>query len=156
MTMNKNLGVGALCLGVGLGLGLGAVGAAAADTRAPVEYFSAGPDAAYSSAVRVGDVLYLSGQIGIRPDGSIPEGIEAQTRLALENMDATLKSLGSSMDAVFKCTAMLEDMSTWADFNKVYVTFFKPGRLPARSSFGTDGLALGVLVELVCLAHSPQ
>lgn len=140
---------------LGIGVFLAVNCAAAADTRAPVEYFSAGPGAAYSSAVRVGDILYLSGQIGIRPDGSVPDGIEAQTRLAMENLSATLKSVGSNMDAVFKCTAMLEDMSTWADFNKVYVTFFKPDRLPARSSFGTDGLALGVLVEVVCLAHSP-
>lgn len=151
--MSNKLRVGALCVGLCLGAGCTTV----RDTRAPLEYFPAEPGAAYSNAARVGDVLYLAGQIGIRPDGSVPDGIQEQTRLALENMSATLRSLGSSMDNVFKCTVMLDDISNWADFNKVYVTFFKPGRLPARNAFGVEGLALkGLEVELVCLAYSPR
>lgn len=151
--MNKNLRFGALCVGLGLSAGCTTM----PNARAPVEYFpEATPGAAYSAAVRVGDVLYLAGQIGIRPDGSVPESVQEQTRLTLENMSAELKSRGSSLDDVFKCTVMLDDISTWADFNKVYVTFFKPGRLPARNAFGVEGLALeGLKVELVCLAYSP-
>jgi reactive intermediate/imine deaminase len=122
-----------------------------------MEYFpEKTPGAAYSAAVRVDNVLYLTGQIGTRPDGSLPEGVQEQTRLTLENMSAELKSLGSSLNDVFKCTVMLDDISTWADFNKVYVTYFKPDRLPARDAFGVDGLALeGLKVELVCMAYSP-
>lgn len=150
--MNKQLRIGGLCVALFLGTGC----AAAQDTGPRIEYFSPTDSRLpFSSAVRVGDILYLSGQIGIRPDGSFPEGIEAQTRLAMENIGAALDLAGSSMEAVFKCTVMLEDMSAWADFNKVYVSYFAPGKLPARSSFGSDGLALGALVEIECLAHSP-
>ena len=151
--MNKNLRIAALCVGLSLVAGCTTV----RDARPPIEYFpEAAPGAAYSAAVRVGDVLYLTGQIGTRPDGSVPESVQEQTRLTLENMSAELKSRGSGLDDVFKCTVMLTDISTWADFNKVYVTFFKPGRLPARNAFGVNGLALKELkVELVCLAHSP-
>ena len=152
--MNKKLRIGALCVG----LCLGAAGCTTVrDTRGPVEYFpEKDPGAAYSAAVRVGDVLYLTGQIGTRPDGSLPDSVQEQSRLTMENLSAELKSHGSSLDDVFKCTVMLDDISTWADFNKVYVTYFKPGRLPARDAFGVEGLALpGLKVELVCMAYSP-
>ncbi len=151
--MNKILRVGALCVGFSLGAGCTAV----RDMRSPIEYFpEATPGAAYSASVRVGNVLYLTGQIGTRADGSVPGTIQEQTRLALENMSAELKARGSSLDNVFKCSVMLDDIAEWAEFNKVYVTFFKPGRLPARNSFGVEGLALpGLKVELVCLAYSP-
>ena len=60
----------------------------------------------------------------------------------MENIGEVLKASGLTFD-VFKCTAMLADMSKWRDFNKVYVTYFKPERLPARSALGANGLALG-------------
>lgn len=143
---------GALCAALFLGVS----SAAASDTRQPIEYFSAEDSSLpFSLAVRAGDILYLSGQIGMRPDGSFPEGIEAQTQLAMENIGAALELAGSSMDDVFKCTVMLENMSEWAAFNRVYLGFFTPGKLPARSSFGADGLALGALVEIECWAHVP-
>ena len=50
---------------------------------------------------------------------------------------------------------MIADMGKWADFNKVYVTYFKPGRLPARSAFGANGLALGGEIEVECMAYAP-
>jgi enamine deaminase RidA (YjgF/YER057c/UK114 family) len=152
--MNNKLRISALCVG----LCLGAVGyAAAPSTRPAVEYFpEKEPGAAYSAAVRVGDVLYLTGQIGTRADGTLPDSVTEQSRLTMENMSAELKSRGSSLDDVFKCTVMLDDISTWADFNKVYVKYFKPNRLPARDAFGVKGLALpGLKVELVCMAYSP-
>lgn len=150
--MKKHLCIGVLCAAVFPGPGF----AAAPDAREPIEYFSPeGSTLPFSSAVRVGEILYLSGQIGIRRDGSFPDGIEAQTRLAMENIGAALELAGSGMDAVFKCTVMLEDMSSWEDFNKVYTSFFTAGKLPARSSFGSDGLALGALVEIECLAYAP-
>ena len=108
----------------------------------------------FSQAVRVGDVLYLSGAIGNVPGkmALVPGGIETETRQAMENIGVVLKANGLSFDNVFKCTAMLADMKEWAAFNKVYVTYFKPERLPARSAFGAAGLALGARVELECWA----
>jgi 2-iminobutanoate/2-iminopropanoate deaminase len=110
----------------------------------------------FSQAVRVGDVLYLSGTIGIVPGtGALAAGgIEAEARQAMENMGAVLKANGLAFDDVFKCTAMLADMGKWGDFNKVYVTYFKPGHLPARSAFGAAALARGAQVEVECLAYA--
>ena len=112
----------------------------------------------FSQAVRVGDVLYLSGAIGNLPGQLelVRGGIEAETRQTMENIDATLRENGRSFDDVFKCTVMLADMSKWADFNRIYVQYFKPDRLPSRSAFGAAGLALGAQVELECWAHAPK
>jgi len=108
----------------------------------------------FSDTVKVGDVLYLSGQIGNVPGKMdlMPGGIEAQTRQMMENIGRVLSANGRSFDDVFKCTVMLADMSQWAAFNRVYVTYFKPHRLPARSAFGANGLALGAAVEMECCA----
>ena len=108
----------------------------------------------FSQAVQVGEVLYLSGQIGNLP-GTLklaPGGLAAETRQTMENIGAMLKENGLSFADVFKVTVMLADMSQWTDFNKVYITYFDPGRLPARSAFGANGLALGAQVELECMA----
>ncbi|MBU6445296.1 MAG: Rid family detoxifying hydrolase [Alphaproteobacteria bacterium] len=112
----------------------------------------------FSQAVRVGDVLYLSGQIGNRPGTMelVEGGIEAEARQMMENIGAVLKANGLSFDDVFKCTVMLVDMSQWSAFNQVYVQYFKPGRLPARSAFGCNGLALGAAVEMECMAFMPK
>jgi 2-iminobutanoate/2-iminopropanoate deaminase len=109
----------------------------------------------FSQAVRVGDVLYLSGALGNIPGTRelVPGGMEAQARQTMENIRAVLEDNGLSFRDVFKCTVMLADMSRWDDFNKIYVTYFNPDRLPARSAFGTNGLALGAEVELECLAY---
>jgi enamine deaminase RidA (YjgF/YER057c/UK114 family) len=62
-----------------------------------------------------------------------------------------LEKYGSSLEHVIKVTVMLADMSEWAEMNKVYVEYFSRN-LPARSSFGTSGLALGGRVEIECMA----
>ncbi|MDQ3007740.1 MAG: RidA family protein [Chloroflexota bacterium] len=106
----------------------------------------------FSEAVRMGNVLYLSGQMGI--DQSIrlvPGGIAAETRQALENIKTTLEKYGSSLEHVIKVTVMLADMSEWGEMNKVYLEYFSKN-LPARSAFGTSGLALGGRVEIECIA----
>jgi reactive intermediate/imine deaminase len=108
----------------------------------------------FSSAVRVGDMLYLSGDLGVRADGTLPEGMEAQARQTLDNIGSTLKSQGLSFSDLVKCTVMLDDMKDWPAFNRVYVTYFPDGKFPARSAFGADGLALGALVELECMAYA--
>jgi 2-iminobutanoate/2-iminopropanoate deaminase len=110
----------------------------------------------FSQAVRVGDVLYLSGSLGNVPGKLelVPGGMEAEAKQTMENIAAVLKAHDLSFDDVFKCTVMMADMSKWADFNKVYVTYFKPDRLPARSAFGANGLALGAQVEVECWAYA--
>ena len=109
----------------------------------------------FSDAVRVGDTLYLSGEIGRKPDGTLPVGIEAQARQMMDNIGAKLKAQNLGWGDVVKCTVMLDNMADWPAFNKVYVTYFTNGKFPARSAFGADGLALGALVELECIAYAP-
>jgi len=111
----------------------------------------------FSDAVRVGGVLYLSGQMGILP-GTMklaPGGIEGETKQMMENIERVLAHCGRCLDDVFKCTVMLKDMSEWAAFNKIYLSYFKPERLPTRSAFGANGLALGGAVEMECWASIP-
>ena len=108
----------------------------------------------FSDAVRVGDMLYLSGAIGIGSDGKLPEGIDAQARQAMDNIGAVLKRQGLGWGDVVKCTVMLDNMADWPAFNKVYVTYFPDGKFPARSAFGADGLALGALLEVECIAYA--
>ena len=108
----------------------------------------------FSSAVRVGDLLFLSGQLGNTADGKLPQGIEAQARQTMDNIGAVLKGQGLAFGDLVKCTVMLDDMADWPAFNKVYVTYFPDGKYPARSAFGADGLALGALLEVECIAHA--
>jgi reactive intermediate/imine deaminase len=132
--------------------------AAPAKERLPVQRIGEpsinGQRLPFSTAVRVGDMLYLSGQIGNRPDGTLPEGIEAQSRQVMDNIGAVLKSADLGFGDVVKCTVMIDDIKQWGDFNKVYVTYFPDGRFPARSAFGADGLAMGALVEVECWAYA--
>jgi reactive intermediate/imine deaminase len=151
---------GALSLGIGLLVApAGTTYAAGPEDQALHFYNSpaaAAAKAPFSQAVRVGDVLYLSGSVGNVPGTRdlVPGGIEAEARQTMENIGTVLKANGLSFDDVFKCTVMLADMSKWGDFNKIYVAYFKPDRLPARSAFGTNGLALGAQVELECWAYA--
>ena len=137
--------------------------AASASAQAPapppaVEYFPAPAinerPAPFSSAVRVGDVMYLSGAIGITPDGKLPETFEGQAKQTMENIGAALKARGLGWGDVFKCTVFIADMKNWPAFNTVYVPYFQPGKLPARSAVGVSGLALGAQLELECLAYA--
>ena len=121
---------------------------------APVEYVAPpGPAGRpFSEVVRVGRMLYLSGQLGTDSTGKVVSGgIQPETRQALENIKHVLEANGSSMNDVVKCTAMLADIKEWAAMNEVYVTYF-PHHLPARSAFATNGLALGGRIELECMA----
>lgn len=121
-------------------------------------YYSVGNGLPFSEAVRIGDILYLSGQIGVKPGENklIDDTMEGQAKQTLDNIGATLKKAGLNYDNVFKCTVMLKDMSEWAAFNKVYVTYFKPDKLPARSAFGSTGLAYNGKLELECMAYFPK
>ena len=135
-----------------------AASASAQTPRAPVEHIGkpmlGEQRLPFSDAVRVGDTLYLSGALGIGPDGKLPEGIDAQARQTMDNIGAVLKRSNLGWGDVVKCTVMLDNMADWPAFNKVYVTYFPDGKFPARSAFGADGLALGALVEVECVAFA--
>jgi reactive intermediate/imine deaminase len=107
----------------------------------------------FSDAVRVGHMLYLSGQIGTDASFAlVPGGIRAEARQTLENVKRVLERSGSSLERVVKCTVMLADMADWPAFNEVYAGYFRKDRLPARSALGVGGLALGARVEVECWA----
>ena len=120
-----------------------------------VEHYAVSADMQlpFSEAVRVGHILYLSGQIGIDPATSrlAEGGITGETRQTLENIKASLEKHGSSMAEVIKCTVYLADIQEWAAMNEVYVTYFTTSP-PARSALGTSGLALGARTEIECMA----
>jgi 2-iminobutanoate/2-iminopropanoate deaminase len=142
-----------LALTVGFALVLGACATNPAPSSR-VEYFPMpGPrPLPFAEAVRVGDMLYLSGQLGTDSTGQlVPGGIGAETRQALTNVATVLARHGATLDQVVKCTVMLADIGEWAAMNEIYVTFFQ-NHFPARSAFGTTGLALGARLELECMA----
>jgi len=108
----------------------------------------------FSEAVRVGNLLFLSGDIGIVPGSGklAPGGIGPETSQTLENIRMKLEKYGSSMDRVVKCTVFLADMGEWAAMNEVYREFFP--NPPARSALGASGLAMNARVEIECIAAS--
>lgn len=107
-----------------------------------------------SPAVRAGDMVYVSGQVPVKPDGSMESGnIEAQTRQVLENVKAALALAGATMDQVVKTTVWVEDARDFGGMNKVYATFFQnepPARTTAESRLMTD-----IKVEIEAIAYSP-
>jgi len=107
----------------------------------------------FSTAVRVGNLLYLSGMIGNRPGTRelADTGIAGQTRQALENIKGVLTGAGSSLDRAVKCTVFLTDIRDYQAMNAVYATYF-PKDPPARSTVAGSGLALGARVEIECIA----
>lgn len=110
----------------------------------------------FSDAVRVGEVMYFSGALGNVPGKMelVPGGIEAETRAMFDNIARALEQNGLSFNDVFKCQVFLADMKEWPAFNKIYVEYFKPGRLPTRSALGVNGLALGARVEMEITAFA--
>jgi reactive intermediate/imine deaminase len=109
----------------------------------------------FSPAIKAGGMIYLSGQIGNLPGTlEMPAGIAAQTRQTMENIKTVLKAAGASLYDVVKCTVFLDNIEDWGAMNEVYVTFWD-GPPPARSALGADGLALGALLEIECVARDP-
>ena len=107
----------------------------------------------FSGAVRVNNMLYLSGQVGVdhQTGKLVPGGIEAEARQTLENIKAMLERHGSGMDQIVKCTVFLVDIKEWPKLNEVYKTYFHD-HFPARSAVAGSGLALGSRVEIECIA----
>ncbi len=106
----------------------------------------------YSQAVRVGNLLFLAGQIGINPaTGQLEEGIEAQTRQALLNLKAVLEAAGASLENVVRVGVFLQDLKDFQAMNAVYAEFF-PKSPPARTTVQVAALPRGALVEIDAIA----
>ncbi|MEO8802099.1 MAG: Rid family hydrolase [Rudaea sp.] len=110
----------------------------------------------FSEAVRAGDLLIVSGEIGALPGKMTlaPGGITGESRQTIENVRGILQRHGASLADVVQCTVFLADMKDWPAFNTVYRDYFK-APFPARSATGSTGLALGARVELQCTAYVP-
>jgi len=110
----------------------------------------------FSEAVRAGDTLYVSGQVGNLPGtmSLAAGGIGSEGRQALDNLKAILERHGTSLEHVVKCTVFLADIEDWPAFNVIYREYFKTN-LPARSALAANGLALGARVEVDCIAVVP-
>jgi 2-iminobutanoate/2-iminopropanoate deaminase len=121
-----------------------------------VEFFAMPPgplgNLPFSEAVRAGNMLYLSGELGVDASGKLVSGgIEAETRQMMDNIGRKLVRHGSSFDHVVQCTVALADMKEWPAFNAIYRTYFEKN-FPARMAFGATGLALDARIELQCTA----
>mgnify|MGYP001569846614 CR=1 FL=1 len=126
--------------------------ASVASAEEPTQYFPrAGKP--FSSVIRMGHSVYMSGVTGAAADGSIPADFTTQATNAMDAVVARMKQGGATMDDVYKCTIALTDMNDWDAFNLVYVKYFKPNRFPVRMSFGSTGLG-GSAVEVQCEAHA--
>lgn len=113
----------------------------------------------FSTAIRNGDILWMSGQIGSAPGVTPPRvvegGVEAETHQIFANMKTVLEAAGLGLENVLKCTVFLADIADYGAVNAVYVTYWEGMDPPARSAMAGSGLALGALVEIECLAGYP-
>ncbi len=106
----------------------------------------------YSQAIKMGDLLFTSGQLGIIPEtGELAQGVEAQTEWALKNLGAILTEAGMSYTNVLKTTVFVADLADFAKVNAIYQTYFD-GDYPARSCVQVAALPKGGLVEIECIA----
>ena len=108
----------------------------------------------YTPAVRAGDWIIVSGQLGVKDGALVPGGVAAQTAQAVENLAGQLASMGASLTDVAKTLCFLTDMDTFAVFNEAYVAGFGQSR-PARSTIGVAALPLKGAVEIEAWAYRP-
>ena len=108
------------------------------------------PTAAYSHAVRAGDFLFVTGQLGVDPRSNtlVPGGAVAQTRQVMENLKTVLAGAGTSLDRAVMVRIYLTDFKDYPAMNAEYARHFAAGRLPARTTVGVTALALGAAVEI--------
>jgi 2-iminobutanoate/2-iminopropanoate deaminase len=109
------------------------------------------PTAAYSHAVRAGDFLFVTGQLGVEPKGNalVPGGAEEQTKQIMRNLEMVLKGAGTSLDRTVMARIYLVNFAAdYPAMNRVYSSYFKEGRYPSRTTVGVTNLALGAMVEI--------
>ncbi|WP_027482603.1 RidA family protein [Deinococcus pimensis] len=109
----------------------------------------------YSQAVRTGDLVFTSGQIPLRPDGSVVEGsVAEQARQVLDNLRAVLTAAGSGLEHAVKVTVFVTDIGQFSDLNEVYAEYFT-APFPARTTVEVSRLPRDVLVEIEAVALVP-
>lgn len=108
----------------------------------------------YSQAVRAGDFVFVSGQLGMNTDSGtlVDGGLERQVHQALENLGAILEEAGTGLQSVVKTTVLLQSIDDFKAMNEVYETYFT-GEPPARAAFEVGRLPLGALVEIEAVAY---
>ena len=109
------------------------------------------PTAAYSHAVRAGDYLFVTGQLGVDPNTNklVSGGAADQAEQVMRNLETVLRGAGTTIDRTVMARIFLVNFA--ADYpavNKVYASYFKPGHYPARTTVGVTNLALGAAVEI--------
>ena len=118
------------------------------------KYISAG-NLPFSKAVIYNGVMEISGQVGINPGGKLEEGIEGQTRRALDNIKAILEENGWSFDNLVKVRIYLVDMKDYAKVNEIYAEYFS-GKYPSRVALAVKELPMGALIEIEGTASGEQ
>jgi len=109
----------------------------------------------YSQAVKVGDLVFTSGSIPLRPDGSLVDGdIAVQTEQVMANLQAVLAAAGTTLAHAVKCTCFLADMADFAAMNEVFARYFGEAP-PARSTVQVSRLPRDVRIEIECVAWVP-
>jgi 2-iminobutanoate/2-iminopropanoate deaminase len=138
-------------------LSLSACASRAADSRQIIAPGNARTLATYSPAIRAGDLVFFSGQIGLRSDGQgLAGNTRDETRQALENLRNLMDAADVDVRHLVKCTVFLADIRDYAQMNEVYAEFFEPDPAPARSAVGVAGLPAGARVEIECIASVAQ
>ncbi|MBI5605513.1 MAG: RidA family protein [Deltaproteobacteria bacterium] len=138
-------------------MSLFAVQPSGADQTSSIEFYGSGKilpkNLPISEAVRHGNTLFLSAQIGNLPGTFtlVPGGVKEEAKQAMKNIKTLVEAHGYSMQDLVKCTVVLADMSEWTAFNEIYKSFFTD-KYPARSALVGSGLILGARVQVECLA----
>ncbi|MEM6624352.1 MAG: RidA family protein [Pseudomonadota bacterium] len=118
------------------------------------------PVAPFSHAVETDGWVLLTGQMPTdpaAPDAPLPEGIAAQTRRVMDNLEIVLKGVGLDLSHVVQCRCYLTEFERdYQVFNETYQSYFPSDRLPARTTIGVTALAVGALVEIDCVARRPE
>ncbi|MBU8920447.1 MAG: Rid family detoxifying hydrolase [Bacteroidales bacterium] len=110
----------------------------------------------YSQAVKAGNMLFISGQVGLDPaTGKMVEGLENQVERVLENLKAVVEEAGGTMGSIVKATVLLQSMDDFKTMNGIYSRYFTEDP-PARAAFAVAALPLGALVEITAIALIDQ
>jgi reactive intermediate/imine deaminase len=141
-------------LAIALMAALAAAPAGAAEERTHLRLPERKDDRPYSDAVIVGKTIYLSGKIGLEPNGKPPADAAAEARLVMEQVRRTLEAAGATMEDLVTVQVFCSDVALYDTFNKVYASFFKT-KFPARAFIGSGPLLFGGRFEVQGIAVKP-
>lgn len=114
------------------------------------------PRAPYSTYTRVGNLIFVSGQVAVDPQTeAVPQSFSAQLKLIFENINVILESAGSTLENILKTTVYLKDLSNYAEYNEIYMKYFKSG-FPARTTVVADLVHDDFLVEIETIAWASE